>query len=200
MASLVIALLGSVKMAEQTNNNWMQEMRNKYFPSEQTQTVVEEDMPAPTGNFKKYIDDNYVLPAGRFVQATQKGVGGDFEDLFTRVVKQESRGKHRTPSGRLTKSRAGALGITQIMPDTGKNPGYGIAPLQDDSEEEYLRVGKSLLQAYTKSFDGDTAKGLAAYNWGPGNLRKAIDKHGVNWRDALPDETRKYLKIILGKQ
>lgn len=202
--------LGSLDMSQTEDKantpvteSFLATMRNKYFPDSGAQTekpVEQPEMGSPTGNFKKYIDDNYILPAARFREAAQKEIVGDFDSLFQKVVQIESKGQHRTPSGRLTKSRAGALGITQLMPDTAKKPGYGIDPVKDDSEEEYLRVGKSLLQAYTDSFGGDIAKGLAAYNWGPGNLNKAIDKHGVNWRDALPAETSNYLKKLLGKK
>ena len=122
-----------------------------------------------------------------------------FEDVFARVVQAESRGKHRDASGALTTSPVGAQGITQVMPKTGQDPGYGVAPLKNDSEQEYLRFGKDLLKAYTREFGGDIAKGLAAYNWGPGSLKKAIKDNGEGWRDALPAETKKYLKTILGK-
>lgn len=183
------------------SESFLSEMRNKYFPKTETEKPVEQpEMGAPTGNFKKYIDENYVLPAKQFMQAAQKEVVSDFDSLFNRVVQQESRGQHRTATGRLTRSRAGALGITQLMPDTAAKPGFGIDPVKDDSEEEYIRVGRSLLQAYTNKFDGDIAKGLAAYNWGPSNVERAVNKHGVNWRESLPNETQNYLKKILGKQ
>lgn len=122
------------------------------------------------------------------------------DDIFSRVVQAESRGRHLGPNGKLLTSSAGAQGITQIMPETGKRPGYGIKPLQDSSEAEYLRVGGELLDAYTKSFGGDTAKGLAAYNFGPANVQKLIRKHGDNWRQALPKETSDYLNKIIGVQ
>lgn len=123
----------------------------------------------------------------------------EIESIFGKVIQVESRGKHRDASGALTTSSVGAQGITQIMPKTGKSPGYGVAPLKDDSEAEYLRMGKDLLRAYTREFNGDLAKGLAAYNFGPGNVRKTINAHGENWRSALPKETSNYLKKILGK-
>lgn len=180
-------------MAE--NKSYLDEMRAKYFPPS-SEKVVEVEQAT---SYHKYINPDYQLPPPSFKPTQVAKDMVDFNSLFDRVIQAESRGKHTDDSGKLTTSPKGAQGITQIMPDTGKDPGYGIKPLQDDSEAEYKRVGKSLLQAYTKSFGGDTAKGLAAYNWGPGNLKKAIDKHGVNWRDNLPKETSKYLNNILGQ-
>jgi soluble lytic murein transglycosylase-like protein len=47
------------------------------------------------------------------------------------------------------------------------------------------------------SFKGDLRKALAAYNWGPGNLRRAIHAYGEAWEDQLPAETAGYLRKIL---
>lgn len=122
-----------------------------------------------------------------------------FENIFNKVVQAESRGKHRNEKGELTTSPVGAKGITQVMPKTGQDPGYGVAPLRNDSEEEYLRFGKDLLQAYTREFGGDIRKGLAAYNAGIGRVQKTISKHGDEWETKLPTETKNYLSKILGK-
>ena len=120
-----------------------------------------------------------------------------FDALFARLIQQESRGKHVDAKGNLTKSPVGALGITQVMPKSGQKPGYGVAPLKDDSEEEYLRFGKDLLKAYTNEFSGDTAKGLAAYNAGIGRVQKIVAKHGDKWKEHLPAETKHYIETLL---
>lgn len=122
------------------------------------------------------------------------------DSVFDKLIQAESRGQHRDKSGRLTTSPVGAQGITQVMPMSGKDPGYGVQPLQNDSQEEYIRFGKDLLGAYTKELGGDIRKGLAAYNWGIGNMKKALDRHGDNWESKLPKETKDYLKKIVGKQ
>lgn len=97
------------------------------------------------------------------------------ETIFTRLLKQESGGRHTDESGNLITSPAGARGITQLMPSTARKPGYGIAPVKDQSEEEYLRVGKEYLTKMYEKF-GDWEKALAAYNAGVGNVTKAISK------------------------
>lgn len=121
------------------------------------------------------------------------------DSVFNNLIQAESTGVHQTKDGKLLESPRGALGVTQVMRKTGADPGYGVAPLKDQSREEYLRFGKDLLTAYTNNYDGDIAKGLAAYNTGPGNLNKIIKKHGDSWRNHLSTETKNYLNKIIGK-
>ena len=125
-----------------------------------------------------------------------------FNKVFSNLLVAESRNKHRNKDGSLVTSPVGAQGITQLMPNTRKNPGYGIHPAQDDSVEEYIRVGKEYLAAMYKEFGGDWAKAAAAYNAGPGNVRKAINraaKSGKGWMEHLPkpSETVPYVNKLL---
>lgn len=139
----------------------------------------------------------------------------DLDRLTALIIMQESRGKHTDSSGKLTKSKAGALGITQVMPATGKDPGYGIKPLKDQSEAEYRRFGRDYITAMLKEFGNDTEKALAAYNAGPAAVHAAERKFnnaqkikavggtppvdGNSWLDFLSDETKNYVATI-GKQ
>lgn len=124
-----------------------------------------------------------------------------FETVFANLIQAESRGKHTDKDGKLTTSPVGAKGITQVMKKTGVDPGYGVTPLKDDSEGEYLRFGREYLQALVKEFDGDYRKAVAAYNAGPGNIKRAIAKGKDKWEDHLPkpSETKPYMKKILGE-
>ena len=131
-------------------------------------------------------------------QAAPAKGGDSFDTLYQKVIQAESRGKHRNAAGELTTSPVGAKGISQVMPKTGVDPGYGVAPLKDDSEKEYLRFGKDLLRAYTNELGGDVRKGVAAYNHGIGAVQKKINRYGDEWETKLPAETKKYLKTILG--
>lgn len=126
----------------------------------------------------------------------------DFNQVFNKLVGAESKGQHTTASGGLTTSPVGAQGITQVMPKTGANPGYGVTPIQNTSKEEYLRFGKDYLRAMLKEFDGDYEKAVAAYNAGAGSVKKAITKGGENWKEFLPkkSETLPYLQKILGNK
>lgn len=124
-----------------------------------------------------------------------------FDNVFSNLMQAESQGKHYDEKGNLITSSKGAQGITQLMPATAKDPGYGIDPVKDDSEAEYKRVGKAYLKALLNEFGGDYEKALAAYNAGVGNVKKAITKGGENWKDNLPkkSETLPYINKIMGK-
>lgn len=124
-----------------------------------------------------------------------------FEQVFSNLIQAESRGRHTDDSGKLTTSPVGAQGITQVMPKTAKDPGYGVAPIKDNSEGEYLRFGREYLGAMVKEFSGDYQKALAAYNFGPGSVRKAIMKAAKaghdDWLSLTPKETKDYVRKIL---
>lgn len=121
-----------------------------------------------------------------------------FEQVFNKLVGTESRGQHVDAQGNLTQSSKGALGITQVLPKVAAKPGYGVTPLRNDSEQEYIRFGRDYLKAMLNEFGGDYEKALAAYNGGVGTVKKAITKGGEDWKSKLPSETQKYITKILG--
>ncbi len=97
------------------------------------------------------------------------------------------------------RSRVGAMGLWQFMPATGRmynlQANYDIDDRMDpelatDAAAKYL---KSLYKMF-----GNWELALAAYNCGPGNVRKAIRRSGGKqtfWGvyDFLPRETRSYV-------
>lgn len=87
-------------------------------------------------------------------------------------------------------SSEGAKGLMQIMPDTAKGPGFGIMPLQNDSIEENIRLGREYLFALEEKYK-DFNIALMAYNWGTGNVDNWIKKGSDV--DSLPSETRRYV-------
>ncbi|MBM3426675.1 MAG: LysM peptidoglycan-binding domain-containing protein [Bacteroidetes bacterium] len=97
------------------------------------------------------------------------------------------------------KSRVGAMGLWQFMPATGREYGMQVNFHVDermDPEKSTLAAAKYLKALY-KMF-GDWEVALAAYNCGPGNVRKAIRRSGGKttfWGiyDFLPKETRNYV-------
>jgi len=96
-------------------------------------------------------------------------------------------------------SSKGAMGTMQTMPGTLRDPGYGVAPARDQSPAEMERVGKDYLQAMLRQY-GDPRLALAAYNWGPGNVDRAMQTHGGNVDAVLanaPAETRAYVPKVL---
>lgn len=138
------------------------------------------------------------------------GSGLDFSSISTEAVMPfligtESGGQHVDASGQLTTSPKGAKGITQVMPKTGASPGYGVRPLQNQSQQEYERFGREYLQAMRNQFKGhpeELALGLASYNAGPDTVKKAVAaqaQRGGHWIDYLPAETKAYIPSILNK-
>lgn len=119
-------------------------------------------------------------------------------DLFGKVMQRESGGRQYDSNGKIITSSKGARGISQVMPKTGVDPGYGVKPLQNQSEEEYRRFGNDYLNAMLKEFGGDKSKALAAYNAGPGAVHAAVKAGGSNWLSQLPSETQAYVPGILG--
>ena len=89
-------------------------------------------------------------------------------------------------------SSAGARGLMQVMPSTARAPGFGIRP-SNGSPADDVRVGKEYRAAMQSRYGGDLAKMWAAYNWGPGNLERAMTEHGDNWLNAASAETRNYI-------
>lgn len=119
--------------------------------------------------------------------------------LMPKLKEQETGSKHINPvTMQLVKSSKGAEGVTQVMPATGVDPGYGVKPLQNKSEEEFTRFSTDYIKAMLKEFEGDTEKALAAYNWGPVVLKAHIKKHGAKWKERLPSETKNYVASIMG--
>lgn len=85
---------------------------------------------------------------------------------------------------------SGARGMMQIIPKW--HPGVNVTDL--DPRDDIIYAAKYLRENFNRF--GSWAKALAAYNWGPGNLTKAIAKHGDNWMTFAPTETRNYVRDV----
>ncbi|MBL1153191.1 MAG: lytic transglycosylase domain-containing protein, partial [Armatimonadetes bacterium] len=83
------------------------------------------------------------------------------------------------------RSRAGALGLTQLMPSTAT--ALGVA--QPFDPEQNLSGGAKYLSQMLQKF-GSLEKALAAYNAGPG----AVERHG-----GIPPyaETQAYVRRVM---
>jgi len=82
------------------------------------------------------------------------------------------------------------------MPGTANDPGFGVRPIQGNSEADRARVGRDYLAAMHRRYGGDLAKMWAAYNAGPGALDRALSAGG-NWLRHLPKETQDYVAANL---
>ena len=103
-------------------------------------------------------------------------------------------------------SPVGAKGLTQVMDRTweewaqnefGGNP----PPRQHISvfdPEEAIRAQADIMGWLLGVWNADVRKSLSSYNFGLGNVRKTIEKHGDQWEAFLPLETKNYLTRVLG--
>ncbi len=84
------------------------------------------------------------------------------------------------------RSRRGAVGVMQMMPGTARELGYDAADLRGN-----VRAGAAYLSMMMETFGGDVKRALAAYNAGPG----AVKRFG-----GVPPfvETRNYVSSIMG--
>lgn len=106
--------------------------------------------------------------------------------------KESSRGKNLV--GPVLRNGDQAVGDFQFTSGTWKDWGKGGDRFSFKDESDAAARYMASLQ---KKYGGDVGKALAAYNWGPGNVDKAVASPG-NWQDKLPSETRNYLNKILG--
>jgi membrane-bound lytic murein transglycosylase D len=99
-------------------------------------------------------------------------------------------------------NRSGAGGMWQFMPygvyGLNRNGWYDERFDPEKSTHAYARYMKLLYSQL-----GDWYLAMAAYDWGPGNVQKAVERTGYAdfWelyhRNALPQETKNYVPIII---
>lgn len=136
---------------------------------------------------------NYCITA-KYARIAKEQVGGvaDYR-LVLAVMKAESGFKENAVSPK------GAIGIMQIMPDTGewisrqaKIPDYDESKLYD--AETNVKIGSWYLGYLSDRFSHDMA--LAAYNAGPERVKNWTEE-GIESADDIPfAETRKYVKKV----
>ena len=109
----------------------------------------------------------------------------------------------------LATSKAGAKGLWQFMPRTGKEYGLEINSMVDERCNPLLAT-RAACKYLKNMYDmyGDWTLAIASYNCGPGNVNKAIARAGGNrtsydgnfWDvyDHLPRETRSYVPLFMG--
>lgn len=85
------------------------------------------------------------------------------------------------------RSRAGAIGLMQVIPSTGRR--FGATDLYDPAQN--LQAGARYLAWLQRRFSGDLSLVLAAYNAGEG----AVDRHGG--RVPPYAETRAYVQKVI---
>jgi hypothetical protein len=122
--------------------------------------------PTPQSGFNIAVQSSYVPDTGADYGAGSEP--GQFSRIVQAVIQAESSGRQVDANGNTLKSSAGALGLMQLMPATAAQ--YGVDP---NDATQNVQGGSAylsdLFQKYGNWFDA-----LAAYNWGPGNVNKAL--------------------------
>jgi membrane-bound lytic murein transglycosylase D len=102
-------------------------------------------------------------------------------------------------------SHAGAAGLWQFIPDTGRRYGLQQAKSYDARMDPFAATGAALtyLQKLNNDFNGDWLLALAAYNCGENRVQREIDRNRAKglpttfWHLSLPKETREYVPRLL---
>lgn len=130
--------------------------------------------PVPATPPREQLHDGLILQVAR-----QQGLD---PHLLHAVIRTES--NYRAGA----RSRAGALGLMQVMPATGRR--FGATDLYDPLQN--LQAGARYLRWLARRFNGDLPLVLAAYNAGEG----AVQRHG----NQVPPyrETRAYVQRVTG--
>ena len=98
-------------------------------------------------------------------------------------------------------SSAGAMGMWQIMPATGRSFGLEVTSFKDDRKDPVLSTqaaAKILLANYHKL--GEWTLAAAAYNCGSGRIRAELKRGNQDWehmKGSLPKETSQYIPSLL---
>jgi len=141
------------------------------------QRMAEQEMqtnaPAPVERKGSHKYEDLVL-----AEAQRQGID---PSLARHVLYKET---GNLPNPESAKSKAGALGVMQLMPKTAKE--LGVDPL---NPEENIRGGIMYLRKMMDKYN-DPVLAAAAYNAGPGRVDKALKGQGLT---ALPRETRMYI-------
>jgi membrane-bound lytic murein transglycosylase D len=136
---------------------------------------------------------------------------GKYEPMISKIFAEEGIPQElihlaQAESGFLPRavSRAAAEGMWQFVKSRGNQYGLMQTPYSDDrlDPEKATRAAAHHLHDLYNEFH-DWYLAMAAYNCGPGNVEKAVERTGyadyweLRARHALPNETANYVPIIL---
>lgn len=102
--------------------------------------------------------------------------------LLGAVISKESSGNANAMSGK------GAIGLTQVMPNTARGMGYDPEELKRNPAMQ-VEAGARYLKQMIDAHDGNVSAALAAYNWGPSNVQKYLRGE----KTQVPTETVNYV-------
>jgi membrane-bound lytic murein transglycosylase D len=172
---------------------------------------VTHDLPLTVNDVVASYLNFFQTPRGRAIVETGLRRKGKYQEMIARVLKEEGvpqdliyLAQAESAFQPLALSRAGARGIWQFVQWRGNEYGLKRSWWVDermDPEKATRAAAQHLRDLY--GLYGDWYLAMAAYNCGPGNVQKGIERTGYAdfWelykRNVLPKETKNYVPIIL---
>jgi membrane-bound lytic murein transglycosylase D len=179
--------------------------------AEQAAKNISHDLPLTVNDEVLSFLNFFQTPRGRAIVETGLRRSGRYREMISRVLREEGvpqdliyLAQAESAFQPLALSRAGARGIWQFVAWRGNEYGLRHTWWIDDRQdpEKATRAAAHHLRDLYGMF-GDWYLAMAAYNCGPGNVQKAVERTGYAdfWelyrRNVLPKETKNYVPIIL---
>jgi membrane-bound lytic murein transglycosylase D len=179
--------------------------------AEEAAKNISHDMPLTVNDEVLSFLNFFQTPRGKLIVETGLRRSGRYREMISRVLREEGvpqdliyLAQAESAFQPLALSRAGARGIWQFVAYRGME--YGLRHTwwideRQDPEKATRAAAQHLRDLYNEF--GDWYLAMAAYNCGPGNVQKGIERTGYAdfWelyrRRVLPKETRNYVPIIL---
>src|SRR6202795_2513111 len=179
--------------------------------AEEAAKNISHDLPLTVNDEVLSFLNFFQTPRGRAIVETGLRRAGRYRGMIARVLSEEGvpqdliyLAQAESAFQPTALSRAGARGMWQFVAYRGQE--YGLRHTwwldeRQDPEKATHAAAQHLRDLY-KLF-GDWYLAMAAYNCGPGNVQKAIERTGYAdfWelyrRNVLPRETKNYVPIIL---
>src|SRR5579872_1790361 len=179
--------------------------------AEEAAKNISHDLPLTVNDEVLSFLNFFQTPRGRAIVETGLRRSGRYRDMISRVLREEGLpqdliylAQAESAFQPLALSRAGARGMWQFVAYRGQQ--YGLRRTwwideRQDPEKATRAAAQHLRDLY--GLFGDWYLAMAAYNCGPGNVQKGIERTGYAdfWelyrRNVLPKETKNYVPIIL---
>ncbi|HLZ10943.1 MAG TPA: transglycosylase SLT domain-containing protein [Candidatus Acidoferrum sp.] len=179
--------------------------------AEEAAKNISHDLPLTVNDEVLSFLNFFQTPRGKAIVETGLRRSGRYQEMISRVLREEGipqdliyLAQAESAFQPLALSRAGARGIWQFVAWRGNE--YGLKHTwwideRQDPEKATRAAAQHLRDLY--GLYGDWYLAMAAYNCGPGNVQKGIERTGYAdfWelyrRNVLPKETKNYVPIIL---
>lgn len=179
--------------------------------AEETAKSATHDLPLTVNDVVVSYLNFFQTPRGRAIVETGLRRKGRYDAMIAQILREEGvpqdliyLAQAESAFQPVALSRAGARGMWQFMQWRGNEYGLKRSWWVDErmDPEKATRAAAQHLRDLYGVF-GDWYLAIAAYNCGPGNVQKGIERTGYAdfWelyrRNVLPNETKNYVPIIL---